>query len=270
MRSWLAHTHWSLVALAVWLFFAALTALGLVSGTVMERSAIAKGRKVYDLALGAGQRRHEALGTALSMVVIPGLVALCVCTGALSFATGAAAQVLSFVVPWFGFQFYYYWLHRAMHHKRLLWMHKWHHRSWVTSPWTGLSMHPVEAVGWAVGLLWPALLLSRFGLLGLEGWMAFFVIQWTGNIAGHANAEIFPMRVTRWVSILSSNAISYHSLHHARYAKHYGFATATMDWLFGTEWADWQAVHLRVMDGRPMTSLKERATTEDDGAATNG
>ena len=31
-----------------------------------------------------------------------------------------------------------------------------------------------------------------------------------------------------------------------------------MDRLFGTEWADWPALHERVRDGRPMTHFAQR------------
>ena len=50
---------------------------------------------------------------------------------------------------------------------------------------------------------------------------------------------------------------SYHCLHHARFDGHYGFAAAYMDRIFGTEFADWEAVHDRVRRGEPLKSLRE-------------
>jgi sterol desaturase/sphingolipid hydroxylase (fatty acid hydroxylase superfamily) len=140
-------------------------------------------------------------------------------------------------------------------------MHLWHHESRVTTPLTGFSMHPVESAAWCVLTLIPIVALSSMGALGPWGLAVFFYMQWVGNIAGHANAEIFPMPVTR-ASSFAQNALTYHCLHHARYDRHYGFAAATMDYLFGTEWPDWLAAFQRVSNGKPLTSLSERVERE--------
>jgi sterol desaturase/sphingolipid hydroxylase (fatty acid hydroxylase superfamily) len=55
-----------------------------------------------------------------------------------------------------------------------------------------------------------------------------------------------------------SNAIVYHLLHHARFDGHYGFGTAMMDRALGTEWPDWRELHLAIMDGAPLTSLRQK------------
>jgi sterol desaturase/sphingolipid hydroxylase (fatty acid hydroxylase superfamily) len=214
-------------------------------------------RKVFDLPLKRGQLRTGLLGTALfHLLFVPFLVGA-ISSGAITFSTGWTAELLGFWVPWYGFMIFYYFLHRAMHHPRLFWMHRWHHVSMVTTPMTGFSMHPAEGMGWVVGMLAPCIVLSRLGLLGFWGFAAWFVITWTGNIAGHANAEMFPLRVTRLSSIWQ-NPISYHSLHHARFTGHYGFVAAFMDRLFGTEFGDWKELHDRVFDGHPLTSLREK------------
>ncbi|MCI0671376.1 MAG: sterol desaturase family protein, partial [Myxococcaceae bacterium] len=186
----------------------ALTAVGLVLGYVSERRASALGRTVFAVKLAPGQVAHEALGTALFQVVFVPVLALAFATGVLRFSQGWAAQLLGFAVPWYGFQALYYWLHRAMHTKPLFWMHRWHHVSHVTTPMTGFSMHPVESLGWCVVMLGPAVALAQLGLLGAWGFGAFLAVFFVGNIAGHANAEIFPVRATRLSSILTSNPIS--------------------------------------------------------------
>jgi hypothetical protein len=38
-----------------------------------------------------------------------------------------------------------------------------------------------------------------------------------------------------------------------------------MDWLFGTEFPDWLAVHERVMGGKPLTSAREKISVEAKG-----
>jgi Delta7-sterol 5-desaturase len=133
----------------------ALTLLGLAIGFAMERLAIARGMKIYAVALRPQQLRHEALGTALFHLVFVPFGGAVLALGWVHFSSGLAAQLLSFAVPWWGFQLFYYWVHRLMHVRKLRWIHRWHHRSQVTTPLTGLSMHPVEALLWCVLMWWP-------------------------------------------------------------------------------------------------------------------
>lgn len=245
------------------------TIVGLLVGHAAERLAFRGRRKVFDLKLKRGQVAKEALGTALFHLVFVPVAALALHLGWIRFSDGWLANVLGFAGPWFGFQLFYYPFHRALHHRRLFWAHRWHHHSLVTTPMTGFSMHPAEAVGWCVGLLSPLIALSAFDLLGGVGFGVFFGVFWIGNIAGHANAEIVPVP-SSWASTFISNPISYHSLHHARFDGHYGFVAATFDRLFGTEWSDWLAVHRRVFGGEPLTSLRQRLDADvqapSDGA----
>ncbi len=260
-----------LVSLAMWTTLAlvstTLFALGL--GFAVERSVQKAGRKILDMPLRRRQLRHEAIGTALFhlVFVLPFVWALH--TGAIHFSSGWLANVLGFAVAWYAFIAFYYFFHRAMHHRALFWMHRWHHESVVTTPMSGLSMHPLEAVGWTAAMLAPAIVLSHFDRLGAGGWFFFLAVHWIGNIVGHANAELSPVRSTRLSTLTMSNPISYHSLHHARFEGHYGFVIATMDWLFGTEFPDWMAVHQRVFEGRPLTSARERiaVATAETGPA---
>ena len=233
------------------------TLVSLGFGFVVERAAQQRGRKILDMPLKRGQLRREAIGTALFHVVFIPPFVWALHTGAIHFTSGWLPNVLGFAVAWYGFVVFYYFFHRAMHHRALFWAHRWHHESIVTTPMSGLSMHPLEAVGWTAAMLTPALALAHFDLLGLGGWLFFLAVHWIGNIVGHANAELSPVRSTRFSSLVMSNPISYHSLHHARYHGHYGFVIATFDWAFKTEFHDWLAVHRRVMDGTPLKSPRE-------------
>ncbi len=257
MISWLSGL--SLVELTVVVLgtTVALTLLGLAMGYAAEAFWRPRHRTIFALPLKPGQRRTELLGTVLFHILFVPFLVAALATRAISFSTGWAAELLGFWVPWYGFMIFYYFLHRAMHHPRLFWMHRWHHVSMVTTPMTGFSMHPAEGLGWVVGMLGPCLVLSHLGLLGFWGFFTWFAITWSGNVAGHANVEMFPLRATR-LSSLWQNPISYHSLHHARFTGHYGFVAAFMDRLFGTEFADWKDVHDHVFDGHPLTSLRHR------------
>jgi sterol desaturase/sphingolipid hydroxylase (fatty acid hydroxylase superfamily) len=236
-----------------------LTLMGLATGWAWER--LLPKRKIFDVPLKRGQLRTEALGTVLFHLVFVPSAALATSSGALRFSeVGWLAEVASFGVPWMAFTLFYYPFHRALHTKPLFWIHRWHHESLVTTPMTGLSMHPLEAVGWVVAMLVPSIVLAQLGMLGAFGFGSFLVMHWVGNIAGHCNADAFPLRVSRASSWMSP-PISYHSLHHARFDGHYGFASVALDRLLGTEFPDWKAVHDRAYDGRPLTSLREKVET---------
>ncbi len=254
-------TSMPLASLAAWVTASLVltTVLSLALGFGVERSAQRAGRKILDMPLKRGQLRHEAIGTLLFHVVFVPPFVWALHTGAIRFSPGWLANVLGFAVAWYGFVLFYYFFHRSLHHRSLFWTHRWHHESVVTTPMSGLSMHPLEAIGWTTAMLVPAILLARFDLLGAGGWLFFLAAHWIGNIVGHANAELWPIRSTRLSTLLASNPISYHSLHHARFERHYGFVIATMDWAFGTEWPDWLAVHHRVLEGKPLKSPRERA-----------
>lgn len=252
----------STLALGTTAILVAATLFALALGFTAERAAQRAGRKVLDVPLRRGQLRHEALGTALfHLVFVPPFVWL-LHTGAIRFTTGWLANVLGFAVAWYGFILFYYPFHRALHHRRLFWIHRWHHESVVTTPLSGLSMHPLEAVGWTLAMLLPPVVLTRLGLCGGAGWLTFLAWHWVGNIVGHANAELAPLRSTRFTSFWMSNPISYHSLHHARFEGHYGFVIAALDRTFGTEHPDWLAVHERVLAGRPLTSPREKIAVD--------
>jgi Delta7-sterol 5-desaturase len=239
-----------------------LTLCSLALGFWAERAAQRAGRRIVAIPLRDRQVRHEAIGTLLfHAVFIPAFLA-CLAGGYLRFSAGWLPNVLGFAVAWYGFVALYYAMHRAMHHPRLFWTHKWHHVSITTSPLTGFSMHPAEAIGWTIAMLIPALVLSHFELLGFGGWTFFLVSLWAGNIIGHANAELWPWRSTRWSTAIA-NPISYHSLHHLRFNGHYGFANSILDRLLGTEFSDWESVHDRARNGAPLTKRNERAQKDD-------
>lgn len=245
-------------------FFVGLTLFSLASGYATERRYWKLGRKVFDVPYKRGQVRTEILGNVLfHLVWIPAFAAV-VASGVLEWGSGVLLELVTFFVSIATFQAYYWLLHRAMHWRPLFFVHKWHHESLVTSPLTGFSMSPLEAIGWVVGFILPAFALSQIGAVGAWGWLGFLAFAWYGNIAGHANAEYMPAFVSsQWGSRLFANPISYHSLHHARFERHYGFATSWMDAIFGTQWPDWIAVSERVRGGEPLTKLREKLTAEE-------
>lgn len=238
-----------------------MTLVALAAGYGAQAHYTKRGMKVFDLPLKRGQTRTEIIGNVLFHWMWIPTAAWVLTSPAVHFRGGWWREVLTFFACVYGFQGFYWLLHRAMHWRSLFWVHRWHHQSLVTTPLTGFSIGPFEAVGWFVGFLGPAVLLSAVGLAGFWGYVAFLSFAWYGNIVGHANVEMMPaVTSTHWCSRLFSNPITYHCLHHARFERHYGFATAWMDALFGTQWEDWIAASKRTRSGEPLTSLREKVT----------
>lgn len=246
------------------LFFTAITCVSLALGFAAER--FLPGRRIWAVPLDRGQLRHELTGNLLFLTVASLAAALGLHSGLLRVgAPSLARDVLTFVALALGFQLYYYGLHRAMHHRALVRFHRWHHVSRVTTPLSGQSMSAVEAFAWMVGYVGLPIAFSWLVPISLGGAISYVGYNVFGNIVGHANVELVPRSPSlRWKTLLS-NTFIYHALHHARWTGHYGFAAALMDRLFGSEWADWPELHAQVVDGKPLTHLRQRGTAADAG-----
>ena len=217
-------------------------------------------KRIYDVPLREGQLARELLGNALFVLIFAAGMTLVFMGGRIEtapFSAGAAA--ITFLGAMISFDLYYYALHFAMHTRALAPVHDWHHRSRVNTPWSALSMSPVEAAGWLVGLaLWPLATSSWLPFVP-EAYAAWLVFFWFSNTMGHINVEIVPASVSASpVSSLMSHAITYHALHHSRYQKHYCFFLNSLDTLFGQVWDDYPEMHAKVASGHPLTRLGER------------
>nr|MBK7070640.1 sterol desaturase family protein [Deltaproteobacteria bacterium] len=157
------------LALVVFACFAGLTVVSAALGFALERAL--PRRRVFDLPLFPGQLRFELLGNAVFLAVATVTVTLALRLGVVRFGYGGAlAGALTFGVMVPGFQVFYWLLHRAMHHRALVRIHRWHHRSQVTTPLTGQSMSVFEALGWMLRLRRapvPALSVRAHQLLGM-------------------------------------------------------------------------------------------------------
>ena len=124
---------------------------------------------------------------------------------------------------------YYYWLHRWMHHPKVFRIvHKVHHDSNITSPWTAFSFHPIE--GFFQALFLPVLLLV------LPIHLYVLIIQLTimtfSSVINHLDIEIYPKNfhkhfLGRWLI-----GATHHSLHHKQFRYNYG--------LYFTFWDKWK------------------------------
>lgn len=238
---------------------AGLVAFATGVGFALERQ-LGNTRRIFALPRGEGQFRRESIGTlrfvAMAAFAFAGLL------WAIPFAEESAGSIAAtFFFCWFGFEVYYWGLHRLMHTKPLYRFHRYHHESRVTSPLTGYSMSGVESVGWLVGLIGVPLAMSLVAPISLAGLLAYHALyQVSGNVIGHANVDFFPGAVSKRANSWISHPIVYHSLHHARFNNHYSFGSTFMDRLLGTEWHDWPELHARVISGTPLQKLTERGS----------
>lgn len=256
MATWLRGFGWLGLVGLVFAFFAGLTIVSSSVGFLYER--LLRHRRIWDIPLKPGQLAVEARYNVLFVAVQTASLAAALGTGFLRLSDGGSAWLTAIAVH-VVFQIYYYALHRAMHHPRLIRVHRHHHWSQVTTPLSGQSVSFVEALGWAVGYVGAPALLSLVmpvSAVGLTGYLVFNVY---GNLVGHSNFEVFGRRATmnRTLALVSPPFL-FHALHHARWTGHYGFATAWTDRLLGTEWPDYLPLEERIQDGHPLTSLKVR------------
>jgi sterol desaturase/sphingolipid hydroxylase (fatty acid hydroxylase superfamily) len=136
---------------------------------------------------------------------------------------------------------HFYCIHRLIHVPILYkWVHSVHHNSVNPSPWSSLSMHPVEhLLYWSDSLIHlivpshPLLLLYNLQITG------------TGAVVGHVG---FDRIVAGEESAIETHAFA-HYLHHKYFEVNYGDGTVPIDSWFGT-WHDGTKKGDVLMDAR--------------------
>ncbi|MFL0357047.1 sterol desaturase family protein [Erythrobacter sp. GH1-10] len=131
---------------------------------------------------------------------------------------------------------WFYWIHRAMHSKRLFRAtHLHHHKSRTPTPWAAYSFTTWEAVFEAAFM--PLFLLAT-SLMGVAySGLAVLFFLWhmiIRNVMAHAGSELFPAGwvdnpLTDWIA-----TTTHHDLHHSDRAN-YGFYFTWWDRWMGTE-----------------------------------
>ncbi|WP_020601424.1 sterol desaturase family protein [Spirosoma spitsbergense] len=123
---------------------------------------------------------------------------------------------------------YYYWLHRWMHRPGVYKLvHKTHHDSLTTSPWTAFSFHPTESTLQAIIIpLLTFVIPLHTSAIGI-----ILVIMTISSAINHLNTEIYPHNFnTHWLGRWLIGA-THHSLHHTQFRFNYG--------LYFTFWDKW-------------------------------
>ena len=126
-------------------------------------------------------------------------------------------------------EFHFYCIHRLIHVPILYrWIHSVHHNSVNPSPWSSLSMHPIEHVlYWSDSLI--HLVLPSHPLLFLYN----LQITGTGAVVGHVGFDKIEVGEAR---AIDAHAYA-HYLHHKHFEVNYADGITALDKLFGT-WHD--------------------------------
>lgn len=143
-------------------------------------------------------------------------------------AVSVVLHVLVFLVA---YDFYMYVTHRALHAPRLRRFHAVHHTAISTTPWSCLTMHPVEAlINYLPFLLFAAFSsVSLLEFLAIHAYLIFGIAHGHGNYALVARTPGFSMAGELW---------SFHQRHHSDGRANYGYLFTHYDWLFGTRHLD--------------------------------
>ncbi len=167
-----------------------------------------------------------------------------------------AKLLLEFGVIVIAHDAYFYWAHRAMHHRRLFRLfHRVHHKSRTPTPWAAYAFAPLEAFAEAGILPLAALVLPMHELTAFI-FVSHMIVR---NVIGHAGFELFPgwwMRVPvlRWIT-----TTMHHDLHHSTSRYNYGLYFTWWDRLIGTEHPEYRTRFEAVARSR---SFEERKVME--------
>jgi lathosterol oxidase len=127
---------------------------------------------------------------------------------------------------------FYYWLHRAMHDRRVFgWAHRGHHLSHDPSPFASFSFDPAEAAmtAWFLPALTLFIPIQIYVALGL------LMLMTITAVLNHAGREVWP---SGWLTHPLGRMVitaSHHDGHHKRFTCNYGLYFRFWDRLAGTD-----------------------------------
>ena len=124
---------------------------------------------------------------------------------------------------------YYYWVHRWMHRPAIFKrIHKIHHQSTISSPWTSFAFHPVEGMLLSLPLVFTLLFIPvHAGVILLQ-----LTIMTISSIINHLDIEIYPEKIRNHSLGKLLIGASHHALHHKQYKYNFG--------LYFTFWDKWK------------------------------
>ena len=209
--------------------------LALFARQLAHRRIQQRRRRVDDLS--------RELGYSMSTILIFSLVGLVIGVGehlgwmAIQSGPFTWLQVLNLVVMVVLHDAYFYWTHRAMHHRKVFArVHRTHHLSRTPAPWTAYSFAPLEAVVEAAFLpIYLVLVPTHVVVIAV-----FLIHMIVRNVMAHAGVEIFPSHWMSWPILRHITVTSHHDAHHQESNCNYGLYFTWWDRWMGTEHVDYR------------------------------
>ena len=229
-RAWQAAVGSSMSELIWYLILASLVSLAFY-GIFRKRMS---GRQISEESSTLRQVRREFLYS-LRSIAIFGVVSFLIVLAAINGWTWFVASIGVMIVI---HDTYFYWTHRAMHHRWLFRLfHRTHHLSTSPTVWAAYSFSPLEAFVQA-GIA-PVIL---FSLPVHPGAFSIFMIwQISFNVIGHCGYEIFPNWFMRSGFGKVMNTITHHGQHHEKFVANYGLYFNVWDRLMGTNHREYES-----------------------------
>ncbi len=138
---------------------------------------------------------------------------------------------------------WFYWMHRTIHHPLLYrYVHKVHHESVDTTPFTAYRFHPLE------GLLEMGSALLVIGYAALVPVHIGAIVAWqvgsiAFNVIGHMGYEVYPAWWNNNGLLKWKTTSMHHNMHHERFEGNYGLYFRWWDLLMKTEVADYETTY---------------------------
>ncbi len=146
---------------------------------------------------------------------------------------------VSLVISMLIHETYYYWLHRWMHKPKVFKiLHKVHHDSNTTSPWTAFSFHPLE------GLLQAIILPLTIMFMPMHVYVLLFqlTIMTFSSVINHLEIEVYPKNFHKHLLGKWMIGATHHSLHHKQFKYNFGLYFTFWDKVKRTESPKFEAL----------------------------
>ena len=155
---------------------------------------------------------------------------------------------------------YFYWIHRAMHHRKVyMLVHRVHHNSNNPSPLAAFSFHPIEAV-----LEFSFIpLIHLFVPLHGASFLVLSIAMILFNIMGHLGYETLPTWFVRHWFFKWINTSTNHNMHHKYVSCNYGLYLNVWDRLMGTHHKKYELI-FEAVAGRPAPSIQQQESTAEE------
>lgn len=161
---------------------------------------------------------------------------------------------------------YFYWMHKTVHSPKLYkYIHKVHHESIDTTPFTSYSFHPIEAALEIVpmGLVMAIAYFFPVHVLALLIWQILSIAL---NVLGHSGYELFPSYWNNYWFLKWKLPATHHNMHHEKFNGNYGLYFIWLDRIMGTEFPDYEEKFKSIFERKSRN--KEEKLIETNGFST--